>query len=425
MMNMLFKSAKVYYENKLQNADVLVKDGIVVSVGEGIEAPVGTPIVYSKNRYILPGLADIHVHLREPGFSYKETIATGTRAAAKGGFTLVCAMPNLNPVPDCAENLKIQQEIIDRSAVIKVMPYAAISLNQEGSVLADMEALAKNSFAYSDDGKGIQEDRLMERAMRSSKTLGKTIVAHCEDLSFISKGACIHEGDYAKEHGLIGIPSASEYVQVKRDLALVGNVDCKYHVCHVSCKESVDAIREAKKKGLSVSAETAPHYLVFCDKDLRDDGRFKMNPPIRSEEDRRALIEGIKDGTLEIIATDHAPHTQEEKNKGLLESSMGVVGLETSFAAMHTYLCKAGHISLEELVEKMSMNPRKLFGLPCGINVGQRADFILVDLEKEVKVDSESFASLGHSTPFDGMTLYGEILLTIFDGNIVYKNIAF
>ncbi len=425
MMDMLFKSAKVYYENKLQDADVLVKDGIVVSVGRGIDAPVGTPIVYLKNQHILPGLADIHVHLREPGFSYKETIATGTRAAAKGGFTLVCSMPNLSPVPDCPENLKIEQEIIDRSAVIKVLPYAAISLNQEGSVLVDMEALSKGCFAYSDDGKGIQQDFLMERAMRSSKALGKTIVAHCEDCSFIPKGACVHEGAYAREHGLIGIPSASEYVQVKRDLDLVEKVECNYHVCHVSCKESVDAIREAKKKGLSVSAETAPHYLAFCDKDICDDGRFKMNPPLRGEEDRRALIEGIKDGTLEVIATDHAPHTQEEKSRGLLGSSMGVVGLETSFAAMYTYLCKAGHIGLEELVEKMSINPRKLFGLPHGIKVGQRADFMVADLDKEIKVDARSFSSLGRSTPFDGSTLYGEVLLTIFDGNIVYKNIAF
>jgi dihydroorotase len=425
MRNLLFKNAKVYYEDQFQNADVLIRDGIVVGVGREAEAPSDTLLVDSQKFHILPGLADIHVHLREPGFSYKETIATGTRAAAKGGFTLICAMPNVDPVPDCPENLKLQREMINRTALIKVIPYAAITMGQEGRDIVDMEALAGDSFAYSDDGNGVWDAALMENAMIRAERLGKTIAAHCEDKSLIPRGACVHDGWYATRHGLPGIPSSSEYSQVRRDIALAEKTGCSYHVCHVSCKESVDAIREARSKGLAVSGETAPHYLVFCDEDLRDDGRYKMNPPIRSRQDRQALIEGIKDKTLQIIATDHAPHTTEEKSKGLQNSNFGIVGLETSFAAMHTYLCKAGHITLEQLAQNMSINPRKLFGLPYGIRVGQRADLIVADLQKEIIVDPEGFESLGRSTPFEGMSLYGEILLTIFDGNIVYNNIAF
>ena len=425
MNDFLFKNAKVYYEGKLQEKDLLLVQGRIVSIDKGIAAPAGAAIVDSENIVILPGFADIHVHLREPGFSYKETISTGTAAAARGGFTLVCAMPNLNPVPDCTSALKIEQELIDRSARIKVLPYAAITEGQNGQTLVDMKALANHCFAFSDDGKGIQDEAVMEKAMRMAKALDKAIVAHCENTSLIPPGAAVHDGEYARKHNLTGIPSSSEYDQVQRDIDLVKKTGCRYHVCHVSCKESVDAIRKAKESGLPVSGETAAHYLAFCDEDIIDEGRFKMNPPIRSSADRDALIEGIKDGTLEIIVTDHAPHSREEKSKGLSESNMGVVGLETSFAAINTYVCKSGHISFTKLVELMSINPRRKFGLPCGIKIGERADLVLVDPNKEIVVDSAAFISKGRSTPFDKMPLYGEIKMTIFDGDIVYNNIAF
>lgn len=421
-MDMLLKNAMIYYEGKFQETDILLVNGCVAAVEKGAVAPAGAAVVDAKNQMILPGFADIHVHLREPGFSYKETIATGTAAAAKGGFTLVCAMPNLKPVPDGPRSLKIQQDLIDKTALIKVLPYAAITKAQQGQDLVDMKALAKNCFAFSDDGRGLQSSAVMENAMQQAKSLGKAIVAHCEDETLIPPGAVVHEGLYAKTHGLIGIPSASEYEQVKRDIVLAAKTGCRYHVCHVSCKESVAAIREAKKQGLAVSGETAAHYLAFCDEDLVDQGRFKMNPPIRSAEDRAALIEGIKDGTLEIIVTDHAPHSREEKSKGLLSSKMGVVGLETSFAAIYTYVCKPGHISFEKLIELMSINPRKMFGLPYGIQIGEKADLVLIDPNKEIKVDSSTFASMGRATPFDGQTLCGEILMTMADGNIVYHN---
>ncbi|NCB42773.1 MAG: dihydroorotase [Clostridia bacterium] len=422
MKDVLFQNAIVYYEGRLQRRDVLIVQGKIVSVDEGAAAPVGAAIVDAKNFYILPGFADIHVHLREPGFSYKETIATGTRAAAKGGFTLVCAMPNLDPVPDCPPALALQQKIIDETALIKVLPYASITKGQKGESLVDMQVLAKNCFAFSDDGSGIQQDSLMEQAMQEAKKYKKPIVAHCEDTRYIPENAVVHEGKYAKEHALTGIPSKSEYAQVQRDISLVEKTGCRYHVCHVSCRESVDAIRNAKKKGLPVSGETAAHYLAFCDEDLLDDGRFKMNPPIRSSMDQSALIEGIKDGTLEVIVTDHAPHSLQEKSLGLRGSKMGVVGLETSFAAINTYACRPGHISFSQLVELMSINPRKLFGLPYGINVGDNANLVIVDPERKVKVDARTFVSKGQATPFNGQTLYGDVLMTIFDGNIVYNN---
>lgn len=426
MIDLLFKNATIYYEGKLQEKDLLLVQGRIISIDKGIAAPAGAAVVDAKNLALLPGFADIHVHLREPGFSYKETISTGTAAAAKGGFTLVCAMPNLNPVPDCMSALKIEQEMIDQSALIKVLPYAALTKGQKGQTLVNMSALAENCFAFSDDGNGIQDASIMEKAMQTAKSLGKAIAAHCENTTLIPSGAVIHDGEYARQHNFIGIPSISEYEQVQRDIALVHKTGCRYHVCHVSCKESVEAIRRAKRSGLPVSGETAAHYLAFCDKDLIDEGRFKMNPPIRSAADRDALIEGIKDGTLEILVTDHAPHSPEEKNKGLRESNMGVVGLETSFAAVNTYVCKSGQISFTKLVELMSINPRKMFNLPYGIKTGDRADLVLVDPNKETVVDPATFASKGRSTPFDKKTLYGEVLMTIFDGNIVYNNnIAF
>ena len=421
MLNLLLKNGTVYVDGALKKADVLVKDGIVADVREGIET-VDTLTVDVADLYILPGFADVHVHLREPGFSYKETIATGTAAAARGGFTLVCSMPNLNPVPDTPENLKAQQDIIDENAVIKVLPYASITLGEKGETLVDFDALAEKCFAFSDDGKGIQKEEMMLTAMEKAKANGKPIVAHCEDESLLF-GGYIHDGEYAKAHGHRGICSESEWGQVQRDVALVEKSGVQYHVCHISTKETVDIVRRAKAKGLPVTCETGPHYLAFCDMDLQEHGKWKMNPPIRSAADRDALIEGIKDGTIEVIATDHAPHSAEEKLKGLEKSNMGVVGLETSFGAVNTYMVNAGHITFEKLVEIMSVNPRKIFGLPAGIKVGDRADFTVVDREKEWVVNPQEFVSMGKFTPFDGLKLTGDVVLTAYDGKVVYNNL--
>ena len=420
-MKILFKNGIVYVNGNLKKSDVLIQDGIVVDIQREISLD-DVVIVDLNNLHILPGFADVHVHLREPGFFYKETILSGTNAAAKGGFTLVCSMPNLNPVPDSVENLKIQQDIIDRDAVIKVLPHASITKKQRGKELVDFESLSEKCFAFSDDGRGIQSREIMKEAMEMAKKFGKAIVAHCEDESLVF-GGYIHDGEYAKLHGHKGISSASEYKQVQRDVELCEEVGGQYHVCHISTKETVDIVRNAKSKGLKVSCETTPHYLTFCDMDLKEEGRFKMNPPIRSSEDRDALIEGIKDGTIEMIATDHAPHTDEEKSKGLKRSNMGVVGLETSFAVINTFMVNAGHISFEKLVELMSINPRKIFGLEYGISVGKKADFTIVDRNKEWIVNPDEFVSKGKSTPFEGMKLTGDILFTICDGKIVYNKL--
>ena len=423
MLNVLIKNAQVYYGNTLQKADMLVENGTVVSVGVGIAVSADVPVVDAENLMILPGFADVHVHLREPGFFYKESIATGTQAAAKGGFTLVCSMPNLNPVPDSVENMAVQQEIIDRDAVINVLPYAAITKGEKGGELVDFEALADKCFAFSDDGKGVQKNEMMKEAMLRAKAMGKPIVAHCEDESLLY-GGYIHDGEYARLHGHRGICSESEWGQVARDVELVKETGVQYHVCHISTKETVDIVRKAKAAGLKVSCETAPHYLALCDMELKEHGRFKMNPPIRSAADRDALIKGVQDGTIEVIATDHAPHSAEEKEKGLEKSNMGVVGIETSFAAMNTYMVKRGYITMEKLAEVMSINPRKLFGLPHGIRLGEKADFVLVDPDKEWVVNPEEFASKGRYTPFDGVTLYGDVLMTVYNGQTVYNKLG-
>ena len=423
MLNVLIKNAQVYYGNTLQKADMLVENGTVVSVGNGIAVSSDIPVVDAENLMILPGFADVHVHLREPGFFYKESIATGTQAAAKGGFTLVCSMPNLNPVPDSVENMAVQQEIIDRDAVINVLPYAAITKGEKGGELVDFEALADKCFAFSDDGKGVQKNEMMKEAMLRAKAMGKPIVAHCEDESLLY-GGYIHDGEYARLHGHRGICSESEWGQVARDVELVKETGVQYHVCHISTKETVDIVRKAKAEGLKVSCETAPHYLALCDMELKEHGKFKMNPPIRSAQDRDALIKGVQDGTIEVIATDHAPHSDEEKERGLEKSNMGVIGLETSFAAMNTYMVKRGYITMEKLAEVMSINPRKLFGLPHGIKLGEKADFVLVDPDKEWVVNPEEFASKGRYTPFDGVTLYGDVLMTVYNGQTVYNKLG-
>ena len=369
----------------------------------------------SNSEYaVFPGFCDVHVHFREPGFSYKETIATGCASAARGGYTAVCTMPNLNPTPDTLDHLNLQRQIIEQNACIHVYPYGTITMGEAGEQLADLADLAPYVCGFSDDGRGVQYDDMMRMAMMKAKELGKMIVAHCE-VNELLRGGYIHDGEYAKNHGHRGICSESEWVQIERDLKLVEEIGCAYHVCHISTKESVDIIRKAKARGVDVTCETGPHYLILDDSDLQEDGRFKMNPPLRSAADRLALIEGIVDGTIDMIATDHAPHSAEEKGRGLEKSAFGVVGLETAFAAMYTHLVKPGIITLEKLAQLLVDNPRKRFDLPLGL------DFSLWDLSKQYTVDPTEFLSMGKATPFTGMNLFGRCLLTVCDGNIVYQ----
>lgn len=374
----------------------------------------GLSPVISKKYIIVPGLCDVHVHFREPGFSYKETIASGSAAAAHGGYTAVCTMPNLDPVPDSAEHLQVQLDAIKRGAAIKVLPYGAITVGEKGERLADMEAISDKVCAFSDDGKGVQNDEMMREAMTAAKRLGKIIAAHCEDNSLLF-GGYIHDGEYARMHGHRGISSASEYKQIERDLRLAEETGCAYHVCHISTKESVELIKQAKARGVNVTCETAPHYLVLCDEDMQEDGRFKMNPPLRSLEDKQALIEGIKDGTIDMIATDHAPHSAEEKGRGLEKSLMGVVGLETAFPVLYTELVKKNIITLDRLVELMSFKPKERFGIDTN------NDFAVFDISEAYKIDPEDFLSMGRATPFAGREVFGRCLLTVHNGKVVYK----
>ncbi len=374
----------------------------------------GLSPVISKKYIIVPGLCDVHVHFREPGFSYKETIASGSAAAAHGGYTAVCTMPNLDPVPDSAEHLQVQLDAIKRGAAIKVLPYGAITVGEKGEKLADMEAMSDKVCAFSDDGKGVQNDEMMREAMTAAKRLGKIIAAHCEDNSLLF-GGYIHDGEYAKAHGHRGISSASEYKQIERDLRLAEETGCAYHVCHISTKESVELIRQAKAHGVNVTCETAPHYLVLCDEDMQGDGRFKMNPPLRSREDKQALIEGIKDGTIDMMATDHAPHSAEEKGRGLEKSLMGVVGLETAFPVLYTELVTKNIITLDRLVELMSFKPKERFGIDTN------NDFAVFDISEAYKIDPEDFLSMGRATPFAGREVFGRCLLTVHNEKVVYK----
>ena len=365
---------------------------------------------------LLPGFCDVHVHLREPGFSYKETIKTGSKAAARGGYTAVCTMPNLKPVCDNPEHLAMQREIIDRDACIKVYPYAAITLNQAGEELADLEALAPYVIAFSDDGHGVQSESMMREAMTRARALGKMIVAHCEDNSLL-RGGYVHDGTYAAAHGHRGICSESEWRQIERDLKLADRTGCAYHVCHISTKESAALIRDAKKSGVNVSCETAPHYLLLDENDLQEDGRFKMNPPLRAREDREALLDGLLDGTIDMIATDHAPHSAEEKSKGLQGSAFGIVGLETAFPLLYTNLVKTGILSMEALLQLLVYNPRERFHIPLG------NDFSIWDLDAQYTIDPENFLSKGKATPFAGRPVYGKCLLTVYGGQAVYEGV--
>lgn len=403
-----------------QSSDVLVDQGLIVAISPSIPVDADTVVMDFKNCMLFPGFVDVHVHLREPGFSYKETMETGTHAAARGGFTTVCPMPNLNPAPDSLEHLNVQLERIREGAKVHVHPYGTISKMEMGQELSDMEEMAPYVVAFSDDGQGVQADGIMKQGMLKAKELSKMIVAHCEDERLVL-GGYIHDGAYAKAHGHKGIPSESEWAQVERDLKLVRETGCSYHVCHVSTKESVELIREAKAEGLDVSCETTPHYLVLTDEDLQEDGRFKMNPPIRSKEDQTALLEGLLDGTVDMIATDHAPHSAEEKAKGLTNSMMGVVGLETAFPILYTRLVKEGKCSLEQLLTWMHTNPVRRFRVGSPLEVGQAANLTVFDLNQRYVIDPTKFQSKGRSSPFTGESVFGLCKLTMVDGTIVWE----
>ncbi len=401
-------------------ADVLLSGGRIVSIGDRISCPADAVSIDLHKAVLFPGFVDVHVHLREPGFSYKETIRTGTLAAAHGGFAHVAAMPNLDPVPDCAAALAVQRAIIEKDALVHVHPYGAVSVGEKGERLADLDGLAPGVIAFSDDGRGVQSESLMREAMMQCRRLGKILAAHCEDNSLLH-GGYIHDGAYARAHGHRGICSESEWGPITRDLRLAEQTGCAYHVCHVSTKESVALIRAAKRRGVDVTCETAPHYLTFTDEDLQEDGRFKMNPPLRAREDRDALIEGLLDGTIDMLVTDHAPHSREEKARGLEKSAMGVVGLETSFAASYTALVQTGILPLEKLVDLMHGAPMRRFGCGTELAEGQPADLTAFDLTKTYTVDPETFLTMGRSTPFAGRALTGVCKLTMIGGEPVWK----
>ena len=416
----ILKSGTVVREGVREQLDVLVADGKILSVGKNIEPEAGDKVVDCQGKLVCSGLVDLHVHLREPGFSSKETIASGTAAAAHGGFTTVCSMPNLAPAPDTLEHLQEQLDLIAKDAVVKVLPYATITERRAGDELVDFAALKPYVAGFSDDGTGVQREEVMKAAMESAAENGCIIAAHCE-VDDLLRGGYIHDGEYAKKNGHRGICSESEWGQIERDINLVEKIGSRYHVCHISTKESVALIREAKSRGVKITCETGPHYLTMCDMDLKEEGRFKMNPPIRSAEDRDALIAGIQDGTIDVVATDHAPHTAEEKSRGLERSAMGVVGLETSFAVIYSKLVKTGVISLEKAVDVLAEAPRRIFGLGGSLSEGEAADIAVFDLDAEWTVDPEKFHSKGKATPFEGWTLQGECCLTMVDGEIVYE----
>ncbi len=413
-MSYTLKNASIY------DGEKFVKKDLFVSAGKIVAGLSESSVVDLNNCVILPGLIDVHVHLREPGFLYKEDIHSGTAAAAHGGYTTVFAMPNLNPVPDSAENLKEELEAIKQKALIEVLPYGAITIGEKGEEIAALEDMAENVAGFSDDGRGVENESIMREAMLRAKKLNKIIAAHCEDKKLVN-GGYIHDGEYAKAHGHKGICSASEYKPIARDLRLAKETGCKYHVCHISTKESVELIRKAKADGVDVTCETAPHYLILSDSDLREDGRFKMNPPLRGERDRLALIEGIKDGTIDMIATDHAPHSEEEKSGGLEKSLMGITGIETAFPLLYTHLVKSGVISLEKLVYLMHEAPKRRFGTGGGLAVGNAANLTVFNLNEKYKIETEKFLSKGKSSPFNGATVYGKCVMTMYKGEFIWQ----
>ncbi|MBQ2247910.1 MAG: dihydroorotase [Tidjanibacter sp.] len=418
--SLVIKGAKVWYEGAFRVADVRIRDGILVEIASDIEPAEGEDVKEAEGKHLLPGLVDMHVHLREPGYGYKETISSGTRAAARGGFTTVCPMPNLNPAPDTLDNLREQLSIVERDAFIDVRPYATITMARKGAELVDYEALAPYVAGFSDDGTGVQSAEVMEAAMARIAPTGKLLAAHCEVESLLN-GGYIHDGEWAKARGHRGICSESEWGEVKRDIEIAERTGCRLHICHISTKESVELIRQAKQRGVRVTCETAPHYLVLCDEDMKEEGRFKMNPPLRARADMEALRRGVADGTIDVIATDHAPHSAEEKAKGLEKSAMGVVGIETSLAAIYTFMVGGGVIGLEQMVRLMSLNARALLGMGGGIILGEKIDATLVDFRTEFNVEPDKFLSKGRSTPFEGMRMRGEVELTIAAGRVVYE----
>lgn len=420
MDDMLIKGCNVFIDGRFVPSDVEVRGGIVSRVEPAVVPNSGVP-VFNYSGIVVPGLVDVHVHLREPGFSFKETMETGTAAAARGGYTAVCAMPNLNPVPDSAEHLAVELEAIRRGAKVRVYPYGSLTVGERGLEMADISAMADAAVAYSDDGRGVQDEDMMRECMRAVAATGKLLAAHCEVDSLL-KGGYIHDGAYARAHGHRGICSESEWREVERDIRLAEETGCAFHVCHVSTKESVRLVREARARGVNVTAETAPHYLLLTEEDLQEDGRFKMNPPLRERADRDALIEGLLDGTIGMIATDHAPHTQKEKSRGLEKSPMGVVGLECAFPVLFTGLVEKGVVTLEKLVELMSSAPAKRFGIPGGeIEVGKPANLAVFDIDTEHTIDSSEFASMGRATPFEGWRVRGKCLMTVCAGRTVWR----
>ena len=410
-----------FYGGAVFQGGSLSPRGVFISDGGFVSGPAGGAKFDISSLTVFPGFVDVHVHLREPGFSYKETIKSGARAAARGGYTTVCAMPNLSPAPDCAENLETQLAIIRRDACVRVVPYGTITRGELGETLSDMAALAPFVAGYSDDGRGVQREEMMRAAMERARSLGKIIAAHCEDNSLL-RGGYIHDGAYARARGHRGICSESEWGQIARDIALAKETGCAYHVCHVSAKESVELIREAKRDGVDITCETAPHYLLLDDSMLQEDGRYKMNPPLRGREDREALTEGIIDGTIDMIATDHAPHSAEEKRGGLEKSLMGIVGLETAFPLLYTYLVKPGTLTLARLMELFNSSPARRFGLGGPITEGQSADFSVWDLDEEYVIDPEEFRSMGRATPFAGWKVFGRNKMTVAGGEIAWDD---
>lgn len=424
-MSLLIKNGNVYVSGKIKPMDVLVDDHGLVTVADQIDLEEAVDeVIDAAEMLIAPGLIDPHVHLREPGFEYKETIKSGAFSAAKGGYTTIFSMPNLNPVPDTVEHIQKQLDLIKQQACIRVIPYASITQGQKGwGELVDMEALSEYVLGFSDDGKGVQSEALMRNAMLEAKKHNCIIVAHCEDESIIDAGACIHQGKKAAELGLIGISSESEYKQIERDLRLAKETGCQYHICHVSCKESVDLIRQAKKEGVDVSAEVTVHHLLLCEEDItRDDGNFKMNPPLRSKEDQQALLEGVLDGTLQMIATDHAPHSEEEKSKGLQGSAMGIIGSELAFGLVYHYLVMQRKLPLEKVLDCMSYNCANLFGIEGGEIVNfEKANLAIFDLKARKRIEKKDIVSKGKNTPFYGWYMSGICRMTLCDGEIVYR----
>ena len=421
-MKLLLQGGQVYDQGTFVPMDIEVTDGVVTARGASIPSTEYDRVLDVSGFHVFPGFVDVHVHLREPGFSYKETIRTGTMACARGGYTTVCAMPNLAPAPDSDEHLRAQEDLIARDAVVRVLPYVTITLGQKGEgQLTDMAALAPRVCGFSDDGRGVKEEATMRQAMENCKAADSIIAAHCEDMSLIPPGGAIHDGSFAREHGIPGIPSQSEWGPIQRDLRLVEETGCRYHVCHVSARESVALIRQAKAEGLNVTCETGPHYLLMCQDDLQDEGRFKMNPPLRDKADQQALLDGLLDGTIDMIATDHAPHSAEEKSKGLAKSAMGVVGIETAFPLLYTHLVKTGKAPLAKVVDALTAAPRARFRLDGGLNVGDRAEITVFDLNAHTVIDPKDFLSKGHATPFEGWAVDAVCQYTICGDKIAYE----